>query len=295
MSPELLRGMAVFVEVAKARSFTKAADALQIPKSTVSRRITMLEREVGLRLLKRTTQQVELTDEGMGYFSRCQRILEEAQIALDELTRTRLQPRGHIRAAMTPDFGLRLVSGIPEFCRRYPELTLEFEFTTRRVDPMSENYDVAIHIGEPPDSSLTARKLAEIVEHLYASPEYLRTRTVPQAPSELAGHECLRETRVHGSGVPSTWTLRRAGQRVEVEVRGKLALNGIGLIRRLAVTGAGIAVLPEGFCRDDVSAGRLVRVLTQWSPPAVPIYALTAAKLVPAKTKVFLDFLAGQL
>ena len=295
MNPELLRGMAVFVEVAKARSFTKAAEALGMPKSTVSRRITLLERDVGLRLLKRTTQKVELTDEGMGYFGRCQRILEEAQVAHDELTRTRHQPRGHLRAAMTADFGLRLVSGIPDFCRRYPELTLEFEFTTRRVDPMSENYDVAIHIGEPPDSSLTARKLAEIAGYLYAAPDYLGARTEPATPAELAGHECIREIRVHGSGIPSTWTLCSAGQRVEVEVRGRLALNGIGLIRRLAVGGAGIAILPEGFCREDVQAGRLVRVLSAWSPPPVPIYALTAARLMPAKTRAFLDFLASQL
>jgi DNA-binding transcriptional LysR family regulator len=295
MNPELLRGMAVFVEVAKAKSFTRAAEVLGMPKSTVSRRITLLERNIGLRLLKRTTQKVELTDEGMGYFGRCQRILEEAQVAHDELTRTRHQPRGHLRAAMTADFGLRLVSGIPDFFRRFPDLSLEFDFTTRRVDPMTENYDVAIHIGAPPDSSLTARKLAEIPEYLYAAPDYLGGRTAPATPADLSDHECIRETRVHGTGIPSTWMLVNADKRVEVEVRGKLALNGVGLIRRLAVGGAGVAVLPEGFCREDVKAGRLVRVLDGWSAPLVPIYALMAARLMPAKTRVFLDFLESQL
>ncbi|VCU68827.1 HTH-type transcriptional regulator DmlR [Pigmentiphaga humi] len=295
MTPDLLRNIAVFAEVAKAKSFTKAGLALDLPKSTVSRRVAELEREVGLRLLKRTTQKVELTEEGQNYFASCRRLLEDVQSAHEELISARHRPRGHLRVAATVDFGLRLVNGLTRFAAEYPDLVLEFDFTTRRVDPLTENYDVAIHIGAPPDSGLTAKKLADVAVHVYASPDYLAGHGRPLTPADLSAHACVLEGRLHQIGIQNTWTLTNGRRRVEVDVKGTLSFNSIGIIRRLILGGAGLALLPESICRKDVEAGRLVRVLENWSAPMLPIYALTSTRLMPAKTRTFLDFVQANL
>ncbi len=294
MSPEMLRGMVVFVEVARLKGFSRAGLALEMPVSTVSRRIAEFERDIGLRLLKRTTKKVELTEEGEAYFLRCQRIMEDIDNAHEEVLGTRVQPRGQVRVAMTADFGLRLVTGLPDFCRRYPELVVDFELTTRVVDPATENCDVAIYIGTPPDSGLTAIKLAEGQMHLYASPDYLRTHPPVRKLADLKTHACIRE-RLNGTEIRSLWTLYKAGEKGEVRVSGPLVLNGIGLIRRLAVGGAGIALLPGDLCREEVASGKLVRVLKAWAAAPLPIFALTATRMMPARTRIFLEFLKSQL
>lgn len=295
MKPELLREIAVFVEVARVKSFTRAAAALSMPKSTVSRRIAALERSIGLRLLKRTTQRVELTDEGLAYFIRCQRIVEEAAVAHEELTATRYHARGHLRIAASADFGLRLVSGLRRFCERHPDLSLHFDFTSRQVDSLNENCEIAIYVGAPPDSNLTARRIAELPVFLYAAPAYLRERKPLRTPADLAAHECIRKEKSDGTGVEATWTLINRARRIEIAVAGKLSMNSIGLVRRIAVQGMGIATLPEGLCREDIDAGRLVRVLKDWRSPPVPVYTLTATRLIPAKTRAFIEFLEEQL
>ena len=295
MHPDILRAMAVFVEVARLKGFTRAAAALGMPTSTVSRRISALERDIGLRLFKRTTQKVELTEEGEAYFVRCQRVMEDARTAHDELTGKRLLPRGHVRVAMTADFGLRLVAALPEFSRKFPGLVIEFDLTTRRVDPASENCDIAIHLGTPPDSGLTAIRLGEAPIHLYAAPAYLRGGKPLDTLDDLAAHDCILE-RLHGAEAPSAWTLHdAAGGSVRVPIHGALILNSVGLIRHLAIAGAGVALLPRDLCRADVEAGRLVRILDGWSAPTVPIHALTATRMLPAKTRAFVDFLKSQL
>jgi DNA-binding transcriptional LysR family regulator len=295
MTPELLRDVAVFVEVAKGLSFSKAATALGLPRSTVSRRIADLEREAGLRLFTRSTQRVALTEEGMQYFIACRRMIEDAEAAYEQLQSARQRPRGALRIAATVDFGHRLVAGLPDFCQRYPELNLEFDFTTRRVDPQTDNCDVAIHVGVPADSSLTARKLADVAVSIYASPGYLLEAGHPASPADLSKCNCILEGKLYRIGVQTVWTLTNSGQTVEVDVHGTLSLNSIGIIRRLAVEGAGFALLPESLCRDDIQAGRLVPVLPAWRGPVLPIYALMATRLIPAKTRVFLDFVQSVL
>lgn len=294
MKPETLRGMVVFVEVAKLKGFSRAALALKMPVSTVSRRVAWLEREIGLRLLQRTTKKVELTEEGEAYFLRCQRIIEEAESAHEELLGRRLQPRGHVRVAMTTDFGLRLVAGLPDFCRRYPNLVLEFDLTTRVVDPATESCDIAIYIGVPPDSGLAAIKLAEMQQQLYAAPGYLRGRSAPKKLADLQQHACVLE-RLNDSQARSLWTLYKGGERGQVRVNGPLVLNSVGLIRRLVIGSAGIALLPESLCRQELEAGQLIQVLAGWTAAPVPIYALTATRMMPARMRAFIEFLKAQL
>jgi DNA-binding transcriptional LysR family regulator len=295
VKPDLLRNIAVFVEVARAKSFTKASLALALPKSTVSRRIRELERDVGLRLLKRSTRVVELTEEGMNYFASCRDLLEGMQATHDELLSTRHRVQGHLRVAIPTSFALRLIPSLPTFARQHPELTMEFDFTMRAVDPLSENCDIAIRIGEPVDSSLTARKLVDIPSHVYASPAYLAEHGKPEAPDDLSAHVCVLGSHVDHMGSRNVWHLRNGRKRVDVAVSGTMSFNSVGITRLVVQAGAGIALLPEKLCRQDVEAGLLVPLLEGWSAPSVPAYALTATRLMPAKTRAFLDYVEANL
>ncbi|MBL0421874.1 LysR family transcriptional regulator [Ramlibacter sp. AW1] len=295
MKPDTLRSLSVFVEVAKLRSFTRAGLVLGCPKSTVSRRVAALEQELGLKLLKRSTQRVELTEEGQLYFERCKRLLQDVELAHEDLGRSRLQARGLLRVVATADFGLRLVARLPQLRQAHPALRIEFDFTSRRVDPQNESCDVAIYIGEPVDSGATTRRLGSVFKRLYASPDYLAARGTPTVPDQLTAHECIREARFDGKGIETLWTLRRQDEQRGVPVTGALSMNSIGMIRRLAVQALGIAALPPGLCREEVSSGQLVPVLPEWATPSIPIHALTAGRVLPARTMVFLDFVRRQL
>ncbi|MBS4096069.1 MAG: LysR family transcriptional regulator [Sulfuricella sp.] len=289
---ELLNDMALFVEVVKARGFRHAAEVVGMPNSTVSRRISTLEKAIGLRLLHRTTRKIELTEAGQIYFERCKRIVDEAKLAHEQLGEMLAQPSGVLRASLPVDFAnIYLAPLIAEFARRYPGISFDFDLTPRLVDLVSEPFDVAIRMGKPPDSNLIARQLANLSCYLYASPRYLEQSGEPGHPTDLAHHECL------GFRMPkaSVWTLNNSDQVVEVTVGGRFQLNSVGLIRRLAALDLGIAVLPEEIVAEDVAQGRLRRILPDWEGPPVPVYAMTETRLLPAKTQRFIEFLREHL
>nr|WP_178117632.1 LysR family transcriptional regulator [Pseudomonas sp. R5(2019)] len=284
--------MALFVEVVKARSFRGAAEAMGMPNSTVSRRISGLEKAIGLRLLHRTTRKIELTEAGQLYFDRCKRIVDEARLAHEQLGEMLAHPSGLLRASLPVDFAtVYLAPHIAEFARRYPGISFEFDLTPRQVDLVSEPVDVVIRMGEPADSHLIARKLASLPRRLYASPGYLQRYGEPEHPADLVHHECLRlRTLKTGS-----WQLSNHGKTIEVEVGGRFQLNSVGMIRRLATLDLGIAILPEAIAADDLQSGALRSILGQWQPNPIAVYALTETRLLPAKTQRFIEFLREQL
>jgi DNA-binding transcriptional LysR family regulator len=289
---ELLNDMALFVEVVKAKGFRHAAEAMGIPNSTVSRRISSLENAIGLRLLHRTTRRIELTEAGQIYFERCKRIVDEAKLAHEQLGELLAQPSGVLRASLPVDFAnIYLAPLIAEFARRYPGISFDFDLTPRLVDLVSEPFDVAIRMGTPQNSSLYARQLANLACYLYASPRYLEQFGDPSHPSDLAQHECLG----FRTGKPSAWQLRKDGESIEVSASGRFQLNSVGLIRRLATLDQGIALIPAEIVAEDVSLGRLRRVLPDWEGPATPVYAMTETRLLPAKTQRFIEFLRERL
>ncbi|SFF96542.1 DNA-binding transcriptional regulator, LysR family [Duganella sp. CF458] len=289
-SVEYLNDMALFVEVVKAKGFRGAGEVLGIPNSTISRRIAALEKSIGLRLLHRTTRKIELTEAGQIYFERCKRIIDEARLAHEQLGGMLAQPTGVLRASLPVDFAQTYLAPlIAEFAQHYPGITFDLDLTPRRVDLVSEPYDVAIRMGELADSQLIARQLALLTPKLYASPGYLAQHGEPADPASLAQHSCL------GLVKSSTWTLLDGEQGVPIAVSSRFAINSVGLMRRMATLDMGIILLPDEIVADDVAAGRLQRILPQWHGKPTPVYALTETRLVPAKTQRFIEFLRERL
>ncbi|MFM0175626.1 LysR family transcriptional regulator [Paraburkholderia sediminicola] len=293
---EILSHMRLFVEVARTKSFRGAAAALVIPISTVSRGIAELEKEIGLRLLNRSTRRVELTDAGEMYFKRCQNIVAEALIAHEELRDMAERPTGTLRVSMPLDFAIDYLAPImSDFAKAYPLVHFSFDVTPRRVDLQAEPFDLAIRIGPPPDtpSMLVARQLAVLPRNLYAAPGYLMQAAPLHCPQDLKDHTfCIGQAIGRHD---ATIALTRGSETVEVPVAGRFAMNGIGLSRTLAALGNGIVVLNDWLARDDIASGRLQRVLPEWSLPPVSVHAITETRLLPARTRVFIDYLKARL
>jgi DNA-binding transcriptional LysR family regulator len=287
---EFLNDMALFVEVVKARSFRRAAEAIGMPNSTLSRRIGVLEKAIGLRLLNRTTRKIELTEAGQIYFERCKRIVDDARLAHEQLGELLTQPSGLLRVSLPVDFAnTYLAPLIAEFARRYPGISFDFDLTPRRVDLVSEPFDLVIRMGEPEPSHMIARPLARLPPYLYASPRYLELNGEPGEPSDLTRHECLCMPK------SNVWRLHKGAQMIEVAIGGRFRLNSVGMIRRLATLDMGVALTPEEIVAEELANGRLCRILPQWQGSPTPVFAITETRLLPAKTQRFIEFLRERL
>jgi DNA-binding transcriptional LysR family regulator len=287
-----LSDMALFVEVAKAMSFRGAAAAIGVPNSTLSRRVSALEKAIGLRLLHRTTRKIELTEAGRIYFERCKRIVDEARLAHEQLGDMLAQPSGVLRASLPVGFANAFLAPlVAEFASRYPAITFEFDLSPRRADLVTEPVDVAIRMGESRDSTLISRQITQLPRHLYASLRYIEGAGELSHPRDLAAHDCLRLR----SELTDIWTLLHSRESVAAPVQGRFLLNDVGMIQRLAILGCGIAMLAEAVAAEDVAHGRLRRVLPEWQAPPIAVYAITETRLLPAKTQLFIEFLRASL
>ena len=286
--------MALFVEVAQRRSFTGAAEALGMPNSSLSRRIARLERAVGVTLLLRNSRRVELTEPGQEYFSRCLKIVEAAAAAHDQLTRDSTSPKGRIRMSVPVDFGLVFIApALEDFARLYPGLTFEIDMSPRRVDLVSERFDLAIRVGDLVNSAtLVTRRLATVEVSLYAAPSYLGSAGALDTPSDLVHHSCLRML-LPDARVP--WVLHGGDGTVSVLPSGRFSINNLGMLRRLTVSGAGIGAFDAVVAEADIREGRLVRVLPDWSMKALPIYLLTPGSRLSRRVRLWVDFLTERL
>ncbi|UXT50161.1 LysR family transcriptional regulator [Agrobacterium tumefaciens] len=287
---DYLNDMALFVEVVKANSFRRAADALGMPNSTLSRRIALLEQSIGLRLLHRTTRKVELTEAGQLYYERSKRIVEEARVAHEELGDMVAHPTGVLRISLPVDFATTYVAPLlPEFTERYPGITFDLDLTPRNVNLVGEPFDLAIRMGAPEAPGLITRVIARVTPRLYASPGYLGRSGEPQAPSELERHQCLSMAN------QPTWTLHRENETSVVKTSSNYRSNSVAMIRKLASLDMGIACLPERIVADEIASGKLRQILPGWTGAPGPVYAVTETRLLPAKTQRFIEFLREKL
>lgn len=285
----------LFARVVEAGSFSRAAERVGLPKSTVSRRVSGLESRLGERLLARSTRQLALTEFGQGVLEHARRLLEEAEAAQAFALHRQATPRGRLRVSLPPGFSENLVlsSFFLQFCTDYPEIRLELDLSARRVDLLGEQFDVAIRIASslPDDATLVARRLATLPGGLYASPAYLNAHGRPQHPDELHRHTALHMMRSNGEVAP--WQLQHtAGETWNGLPAGPLASNAVELCMQMTLHGLGIASFTHRFAQPRVQQGRLEAVLPDWHEPDVVIWAvMPGRKLTPTKTRVFIDSL----
>nr|WP_298147986.1 LysR family transcriptional regulator [uncultured Pseudomonas sp.] len=279
----------IFTRVVECHSFTLAAQNLAMQKSTVSRRIALLEERLGVRLLNRTTRKLRLTEVGQEYYERCRQIMLDFAEAEQAVMQLQQAPSGLLRITAPIEFGqLFLGRVLGEFMRQYPQISAEVELTSRPVDPLEEGVDIVILVGQPQDSTLVARKLLETERLLCASPGYLAEQGTPRSAAELSGHRAVLLP--HDS--PRHWPL--LGE--SVPCQRVLSSNNITFAREAVLAGAGIAALPSMICQDALRRGRLVQLLPAARLPVGEVYAVYPSRRFQAmKVKTFLDFLIASL
>ncbi|SDK44833.1 DNA-binding transcriptional regulator, LysR family [Pseudomonas indica] len=279
----------IFTRVVECHSFTQAAQSLGMQKSTVSRRIALLEERLGVRLLNRTTRKLRLTEVGQAYYDRCRQIMLDFAEAEQAVMQLQQEPSGLLRITAPIEFGQLLLGRVlGEFMRQYPQITAEVELTSRYVDPVEEGVDIAIMVGQPQDSTLIGRKLFETARRLCASPGYLAAHGTPRTVQDLANHRAILLP--HDS--PRYWPV----QGESVPCQRVLSCNNITFAREAAMAGAGIAGLPLLITEQAVRSGRLVELLPEARLPVGELYAVYPSRRFQAmKVKAFLDFLMGNL
>ena len=282
----------LFVAIVEQESMVRAAEHLGMPKATVSRRLTNLEAALGQRLLLRTTRRLTLTDFGQEFLEHCRRVAEEVAATRDFVHSQEERPRGRLRVSMPGEYARQnFARAFATFIETYPEIQLDLDLTSRRVDLIGERFDLAIRMGTlDNDSALAARKIDEQSFGLYASPIYLALHPAPKHPEDLEHHAAVRL--MSARGTPVAWKLLRGKSVWEGTPHGRLTLNSMDVIQQLLLDGAGIGALPDRFAAEDVRLKRLVRVLPEWCLPAVPAWAVTPMRrYLPAKTRAFLAHL----
>lgn len=283
-----LEDLAAFVLVAETGSFTAAAKRLRVPKSTVSRRIARLEEDLSTSLVVRTSRKVTLSEAGVVYLER----IAPALARIDEASRAareeRERPRGHLRVTAPFDVATGwLAQVIPAFRAAHPQVSVEVVVDDRRLDLVSEGIDLALRIAmQLEDSTLVARKLASVDVSLWASPKYLKQRGHPKKVEDLARHQLLVMRATQGR---ARLALRKDGAERSVEVPVPITSNDPTFLRRMALLGAGIALLPE--LHGDTKQ-QLEPVLAGWAAGASTLFVVyPSARALPAKVRAFRDFL----
>lgn len=281
--------LAAFVAVAETGSFTEASKKLGRDASIVSRRLSQLEQQLGVRLLSRTTRRVALTEVGALYFRRIQSILDELAEASREASDVASSPQGLLRISLPATFGRQWIAPLlPPFLSRHPQIRIDARFSDRQVDVVSEGFDVAIRVGVLRDSSLAARKLASYRNLLVAAPSYLAAHGKPRKPDDLKKHSCVGFT---GLRSWPDWPLMRGNQRKTVRPIGPLVADNSEAVLIAAIGGAGITLAADWLAGPALREGKLVEVLPGWSGKGDGgVYAiLPPGRLVPAKTRSFVD------
>ncbi len=293
-SAQLLSDMTLFVQVGRLLSFQGAAKQLGLSASTLSRRIAALERSIGLRLFHRTTRRVALTHEGLSYFERCTQILDAAHTAHQDLLSQTQHISGTLRFSCTPDFATQfLPTVLANFALQYPHVRIEMDFSSRQIDLVAENVDFALRMGKLQDTGWVAKPIAQLPAALYANPSYLAAHGQPERPAHLLQHKLLAMKNKMGQ---SSWRLQAANQPDYVHhFEPIVTVASPKMLHALALQGLGVAMINPIFVEDDLSSGRLVRVLPEWSGPTVAVTMLTTSRLQPARVRVFGDFLKQQL
>lgn len=288
----------IFVKVVEQGSFTAAARALGLPKTTVSRKVQELEARLGAQLLNRTTRRLGLTEAGSVYYEHCQNIARELDEAESAVGQLQGGPRGWLRFSAPYSIGIAWITPLlGEFHARYPEVRLDMHLTNEPVDVIGGEIDMALRAGPLPDSSLVARRLATFRTQVFASPRYIERHGEPLHPDELRHHRVIA-VRKHYHAHPSriTWPLSDGTRTIEYPVDPLIVANDPSAVIGPVLCGEGLTLASDVGAKPYVEAGALRRVLAGWTGPEVALSAVfPRGRVVPPKVRVFVDFLVERL
>ena len=287
-----LNGMRVFAQVVEAKSFSAAADKLGMSKSLASRHVSALERSLSVKLLNRSTRKLSLTEAGALFYEHCARIVQEAELAEQRLTRTQSEPAGLVKVTAVPAFAVRhVLPALAEFYQKYPKIQVKLSCSNRALDLGDEGFDLGIRVSFDPAPNLVARKLAVNRSVLCASPAYLKRHGTPRRIEDLRKHECVLFPALAPKGV---WTLRRDRRKYSVPVAGVLETDEMDVVRAAVAAGLGIGILPLYMVGDALRQGQLVPLLREFQVvPESAIYLVYLPnRTLSSRVRVLIDFLA---
>ncbi|MGE0338698.1 MAG: LysR family transcriptional regulator [Xanthobacteraceae bacterium] len=289
-----LNALILFYEVVNSQSLTRASDKLRVPKSTISRKLSLLEQQLGSQLLKRGPRKITLTDIGRVLYNHSQKIVSEIEDAGFQASQMQSELSGVLRVSIPVDFGVSWLGRlITEFAIAHPKIQLDVEINNRWVDVSQEPYDVAIHLGPPRSVHLPVKVFTSLTRGFYASPAYLKRRGAIHSTEDLQSHDCVVTETQRDEGI---WKFITKGSPRIVDIEPRLMVNNIGMAREIVISGLGLGILPNVMCKNDVAAKRLTRLLPDWkSPPLQAAAFYSGRRRMPRKTKALIDFLSQRL
>ena len=288
-----LKAMQAAVAIADAGSLTAAAQTLDVSLPAVVRTLAMLEQHLGVRLFNRTTRRVSLTEEGRAYLEDCRRLLAAIADSEAALTQGAVEPSGHLTVTASVLFGqMYVAAAVTRFVRQHDKMRVSLLLHDRVMNLLEENIDVGVRIGEIEDQSLVAIPLGSVRRTAAAAPAYLKKHGVPRHPRDLLEMNCIRTT---GSSAPG-WVFRENGKAFTVPISGNLEFNQVWPAAQACLEGMGVGMFISYQIADFLRDGRLQRVLQEFEAAPRPIYLVYPhARLLPARTRVFLDWMKREL
>jgi len=288
---KLLSGVTVLIAVVEAGTIARAAEALGLSPSGVSRALSRLEQRVGARLLARTTRSLSLTDEGRRFYEQVGPHLAGIEEAAIEASGSTNKVRGRLRVNIDPFFSRIALSGhLAAFLARYPDVTLELIMRDSVGDLVADGFDLALRFGEPPVGSFVARKLIETRVLTVASPAYIKAHGRPRHPKDIEQRDCI-DFYDATNARPYDWEVKRRKEVLPLKVKGRLLVSDSGTLIGACEAGAGIAQILEFGCRPQLDSGRLVELFPDWSDERFPLYAIYPSRLHrAAKVRAFIEF-----
>lgn len=291
-----LNRVAAFARVVHDGSFTAAAKALGVPKSSVSRSVAQLEQDLGARLLHRTTRKLHLTEAGSAFYERVARALSDIDEATSVASDAQGQARGLVRVTAPVDVGVwALASIVARFVKSNPTIQIEVSLSNRHVDLVADNFDLAVRVGPVRDQSLVARRVGTVEVGFWASSNWVKKNGRPETPADLTRVDNIIFRPIHAR---TSYALVTAdGRKEDVTVTGNVAADDLSFVKKATLAGAGVGLIPEFLCAKEWASGKLIRLLPEWSlgTGAELFIVYPSARFVPQRVAVVRDYLVAEL